>query len=195
MIRLISWYRFEKNPFKGEIDPPPLKISYIEELIKKGTINFSGKREHNLTFLAGEKLGKTLHSLVWKVKDINSNLSIWLVLFDHHLMKFVSQFACIFLGFYNGDAVAIKIIWQKKSFDREIEILKALNAIEDLEIERRGVPRLYYHGPFLRKYRAIAMTLFDGTLKDRCKSTKMPITDVNILMWFRRAVWKFIILN
>lgn len=92
-------------------------------------------------------------------------------------------------GFYNGKQVAIKITWRQKSFDREIEILKALKA-ENLYVEQYGIPRVYYHGPFLRKYNAIAMTLLEGNLKDRCRPENGPTSDINILLWFRRAVSK-----
>lgn len=63
--------------------------------------------------------------------------------------------------------VAIKIFSKQKSFDREMEILKVLNATDDPKIERLGIPRIFYHGEFCGDHFAIAMTLFDGTLSGR----------------------------
>lgn len=87
--------------------------------------------------------------------------------------------------------VAIKIISKLKSFDREIKILKALNATDDPNIETLGIPRIFYNGEFRGDCYAIAMTLFDGTVSGRYKQQERHLMDSSILMIFKRAVSKF----
>lgn len=69
-----------------------------------------------------------------------------------------------------------------------MRIFKALNATENLNMEPHEVPRIYYHGPILGKYHAIAMTLFDGNLLERYLQQKQKLSDFSILMIFKQAV-------
>lgn len=43
---------------------------------------------------------------------------------------------------------------------REMNVFKALNVTKNQAIEQIGIPKVYYLGPILRYYDAIAMTLF-----------------------------------
>lgn len=72
-------------------------------------------------------------------------------------------------------------------------IFNALNATKNLEIEKHGIPRVYYNGPFLKHYNAIAMTLFDGTIGDRYKREQehgRSLPDLTVLSIFLQAVWR-----
>ncbi|XP_031624043.1 casein kinase I-like [Contarinia nasturtii] len=125
---------------------------------KGGKLNITGSREHELQLLKGESLGETKHAIVWK-------------------------------GLYNRNTnIAIKIFWNEELLNEEIKIYHALNATEDLNIESRGIPKVYYYGPFLEKYHAIAITLFDGTLRDRFKLQNGHLSDFSILLIFKQAV-------
>lgn len=76
----------------------------------------------------------------------------------------------------------------KESMDYEMKVLKVLNATNNPTIENQGIPRVYFHGPFLKVYNTIVMTLFDGTLEDRYEHHREQLTYSNILTIFKRAV-------
>lgn len=87
--------------------------------------------------------------------------------------------------------VALKIIWEHEAMDEEMAIFNALNATDNLEIEKHGIPRVYYNGPFLKHYHAIVMTLFDGTVADRYEKERangQSLSDLVILSIFMQAV-------
>lgn len=94
-------------------------------------------------------------------------------------------------GTYKGDPVAIKINDSEKNFVKEMKGFEALNATVDEHIETHGIPRIYFSGPFRKRYHAIAMTLLDGSLEDRMKKQKQEgkkISELSLLLIFRRAV-------
>lgn len=96
---------------------------------------------------------------------------------------------------YVDQPVAIKIIHDPESMDKELMIFEALNAVNNPNIEKSGIPQVYYYGPFLQ-YDAIAMTLFHGSLKDRYEKERIGgrnLTDTTILSIFLQAVWGIII--
>lgn len=95
------------------------------------------------------------------------------------------------IGVYNNQTVAVKIVWDREAFNHEIDVLKALNAIENPQIEDHGIPKIYYHGQILEVYSAIAMTLFDGSLESRFNQEKKHFTDLTILTIFKQAVCVF----
>lgn len=70
----------------------------------------------------------------------------------------------------------------------EIEIYCALGALDDANIEQNGVPRVYYYGRVLSKYYAIAMTLFDETLEDRYQYEGEHLSNLTVLLIFKRLV-------
>lgn len=88
--------------------------------------------------------------------------------------------------------MAVKFIMSDKAFDREMEMYKALNAIDDPNIETKGIPKIYSYGSFESqtngKISFIAMTLFDGTLEARIKQQKRNISDLSLSLIFRRSV-------
>lgn len=68
-----------------------------------------------------------------------------------------------------------------------MRVFNALNAINDAEIETKGITRIYYHGPVLKKkYYAIAMTLLDGTFESMIAPGS--VSEISILYIFRQAV-------
>lgn len=79
-------------------------------------------------------------------------------------------------------------MWNEKRYAREIEAYTALNATDDPEIEKRGIPRIYYHGKLFSERHAIAMTLFEETLYHRFKFQHKNISELSILLIFKRAV-------
>lgn len=97
-------------------------------------------------------------------------------------------------GYYSDDKnivnqiCAIKMIYNKDTFEDEMMIFEALNATKNLEIENHGIPRIYYYGEFLGKYYAIAMTLFDGDLDNRYEKEQKHLTTITILSIFKQAV-------
>lgn len=72
-----------------------------------------------------------------------------------------------------------------------MEIYEALNATTDSTIEQHGIPRVYYNGAFLQKYRVIVMTLFDGTLEDLYKKKITISQDFSILLILKQMVCAF----
>lgn len=84
--------------------------------------------------------------------------------------------------------VAVKITTDHSRYDREIRVYEALNATKDLDIEKMGIPRIFYNGALLIKYRFIAMTLFDGTLDDLYMEKGNISPDLTILMIFKQTV-------
>lgn len=72
--------------------------------------------------------------------------------------------------------------------NQEMRILEALNATGNPNIEEHGIPRVYYHGAFLKNYFAIAMTLFDETLEKRYNIQGGHLSDLSILLIFKQAV-------
>lgn len=69
-----------------------------------------------------------------------------------------------------------------------MKIFQALNATNDLDIEKKGIARVFYYGPFLTNYHAIVMSLFEETLEDRYKLQNQHISDLSILLIFKRTV-------
>lgn len=98
-------------------------------------------------------------------------------------------------GTYDNKAVACKLVADKRYMEDEMKIYEALNATENLDMEPHEIPRIYYHGPILGKYHAIAMTLFDGTLLDRYVKQKEKISDFSILLIFKQAVCEIFVLS
>lgn len=96
-------------------------------------------------------------------------------------------------GIYgDGIPVAVKIVWDEETWKRETQILSALNATKNHDIDQIGIPRIYYTGPILREYNCIAMTLFDGTLENYFilhTSIAGKLPDSSILEIFSQAVW------
>lgn len=100
----------------------------------------------------------------------------------------MANFFAYILGKLNDKIrVAVKIIWCKEFSVREKKILGVLDA-KNPKIEEKGIPRIYYIGPFLEKYDAVVMTLFDGDLERRWKKQKGQISDSSLLMVFKRSV-------
>lgn len=100
-------------------------------------------------------------------------------------------------GFYSDGAkyvnqpVAVKIIHDSASMDKELIIFEKLKAINNPKIENSGIPQVYYHGWFLN-YDAIAMTLFEGSVNDRYEIERKAgrkFTDTTILSIFLQAVY------
>lgn len=87
--------------------------------------------------------------------------------------------------------VAVKIFWSENLMEREKNVFKALKATKNPDIEQIGIPKVYYSGPILRDFDAIAMTLCDGSLESYYqhskKSGKLP--DLIMLEIFRQTVW------
>lgn len=145
-------------------------VNYIvEDLMlsfSQGLTNFTDSAKQHLMLPEDGKLGKTNHALVWK--------------------GFYSDSERIF-----NQTVAVKITWDEQSQDEELAIFKALNAIENPDIEHYGIPKVYYNGTFLKHYYAIAMTYFDGTLTDRYEKERASgrsLSDLTILSIFKQAV-------
>lgn len=69
-----------------------------------------------------------------------------------------------------------------------MKIFQALNATNDLDIEKKGIARVFYAGPILQKYNAIVMSLFEETLEDRYELQNEHISDLSILLIFKRTV-------
>lgn len=67
--------------------------------------------------------------------------------------------------------------------------LKMLDAVDNTDIEAKGIPKVYFHGKFFNRYYAIGMTLFSGTLEDRWKKAG-NISELSILLIFKRSVSK-----
>lgn len=86
------------------------------------------------------------------------------------------------------DTVAIKITDHEGSYSNEMHVLYVLNGIENSNIEVHGIPRVFFSGTFMNCYFVIGMTLFDETLDDRWKKQKKNISELSILLIFRRAV-------
>ncbi|XP_031619303.1 casein kinase I-like [Contarinia nasturtii] len=113
---------------------------------------------------------------------------------DHHLKLLnkgklaETDHALVWKGTYDNKAVACKLFCDKKYMDEEMKIFKALNATKNLDKEPHEIPRIFYHGPILGKYHAIAMTLFDGTLLDRYVKQDEKLSDFSILLIFKQAV-------
>lgn len=72
-----------------------------------------------------------------------------------------------------------------------MNVYKALNATKNPAIEQIGIAKVYYAGPILAVYDAIALTLFDGTLENyynlNKQSGKLP--DLTMLEIFGQTVW------
>lgn len=73
---------------------------------------------------------------------------------------------------------------------------QALGATKNPNIEAEGIPRVYFNGRLMKRYFAIGITLFNGTLEDRWKKLG-NISELSILIIFKRAVSKsyFLILS
>lgn len=94
----------------------------------------------------------------------------------------------IHIGTYDGDDVAVKIIWSKESMENELKVFTALNATKDPKIENYGIPRVYYHGDIFGTHNAIVMTLFTETLYDRYTDKVKHLSNLDLLRYFKRAV-------
>lgn len=106
--------------------------------------------------------------------------------------NFFTFVACI-PGIYSDSThknveIAVKITMDQNSYDREMRIYETFNATTDTTIEQHGIPRIYYSGAFLRKYRVIAMTLFDGTLLDLYEKKGNISPDFSILLILKQTV-------
>lgn len=91
------------------------------------------------------------------------------------------------LGVYNNVPVAVQIMWNKKRYNKEMKAYIALNATLDEDIEKKGIPRIFWNGSF-KRHHAIAMTLFEETLYNRFKLQNKKISELSILLIFKRAV-------
>lgn len=97
-------------------------------------------------------------------------------------------------GLYNDTInVAVKVILDQEFLDEEMEIFEALDAINDPDIEKHGIAKVFYHGPVLDKYYAIVMTLFDGSFED--KIPKGSLSEIKCLNIFIQAVCVYLKLN
>lgn len=94
--------------------------------------------------------------------------------------------------------VAVKIVENETFFDHEVNIYKALNAINNPKIEEHGIPSVYYRGKFLGVYHAIAMTLFDETFQDVCDRYALRgenLSELSSLLIFKEAVCEIYQIN
>lgn len=82
--------------------------------------------------------------------------------------------------------VAVKIMLDEEFLDEEIMVFEALDAINDPDIEKYGIAKVFYYGPVLEKYYAIVMTLFDGSFED--KIPKGSLSEIKCLTFFKQAV-------
>lgn len=64
--------------------------------------------------------------------------------------------------------------------DMEYEIYTCLNAINKPDVERYGIPAVYYYGKW-KNYTMMAITLLDSKIKQ-------IFNDVDILIWFQDYV-------
>lgn len=142
----------------------PLKVADIEDIVKENKSIIIDSSGHDLRLSVNGKLGQTNHAIVWKA------------IYDKNI------------------TVAVKIVWDKKSLDKELNVFEALNAGNDSRIENYGIPKIYYSGTILNGYHAIVMTLFDGTLNSRLNAQNGHISDLSILMIFKRTVSEVVIL-
>lgn len=96
-------------------------------------------------------------------------------------------------GIYHNDnvKVAVKILWNNQSVERERAALSAANALVDGDIEECGIARIYYNGNFLKKYYAFAMSLFDETVQKRFTTQKNHFSVLSVLIIFKRTVRQF----
>ncbi|XP_031636953.1 uncharacterized protein LOC116349589 [Contarinia nasturtii] len=152
---------FESYILAGPIAVPVeiMKVD-IQQFLKNKGSSITGQREQIIQLIT--IVGETKHSVIWKGN------------FSDRTRKNIQ--------------IAIKITMDQGCYDREIEIYKALNATSDPNIEQYGIPRIYYHGSLLEKYRVIAMTLFDGTLEDLYKKKGNISPDLSVLIIFKQAV-------
>lgn len=104
----------------------------------------------------------------------------------------------MYVGLYSDGAkyvnkpVAVKIIHDSASMDKELMIFEELKAVNNPKIENSGIPEVFYYGWFLN-YDAIAMTLFEGSVNDRYEIERKAgkkFTDTTILSIFLQAVCK-----
>lgn len=73
----------------------------------------------------------------------------------------------------------------------EINIYRAINAIDDEKIENHHIPKVYYHGKFLGIFYAIALSLFDGTLADYYNNPREKhLSELDIIYIFLQTVCK-----
>lgn len=90
---------------------------------------------------------------------------------------------------YDGTSVAIKVVWNERKMAREVAVLTRLKAIEKSDIEKHGIPRVYYYGEMLDKYDGIAMSLFQYNLDDIYENTlRRPLLGIDVLQIFAQAV-------
>lgn len=67
----------------------------------------------------------------------------------------------------------------------EYEIYTCLNAINDPDVERYGIPAVYYYGKW-ENYILMAITLLDSRFKPNPKSS--AINEVDVLILFKEIV-------
>lgn len=60
--------------------------------------------------------------------------------------EFWTNFTCYFCaGVYHNHKVAVKLILDNSFFTHELKIYEAFNAIDDPNIEKKGIPKVYCH--------------------------------------------------
>lgn len=94
----------------------------------------------------------------------------------------------IYLGDYNGTDAVIKIMENENNYLNEMNTLSILGAMGNREIEKMGIPTVYACGIWFKKYYGYTMTMFDGSLEDRWESQNGKISELSILMIFKRGV-------
>lgn len=151
-------------------------------------------REENIhpnpvKFHDGGFLGKTSFSVVWK-----GNNPYLIHFYDLNQSQYVIYlwFVCI-SGDYKGQPVAYKLTANETAYKTEIEGFAALNAINNPEIEKCGIPNAYVYGNEIKHpYWGIGMTLFDENLEERWGLQQKNISELSILLIFKRGVkWSF----
>lgn len=87
----------------------------------------------------------------------------------------------------NNDIVAMKFTPASLHLNAEHEyrIYTWLGAINNTEVEKFGIPSVYWYG-WWNNHVLMAMTLLDSEFHTRCK--KNQVTDVDILIVFREFV-------
>lgn len=152
----------------------------MEEYFESGEPYVGCSDEHQLALVEDGLIGKTINSLTWKGRICS---------LKYHLIisnKTRKGYAAI-LGLYNNVPVAVQIMWSKKRYNKEMRAYTALNATLDENIEKKGIPKIFWNGRIFRHY-GIAMTLFEETLYNRFKLQNKKISELSTLLIFKRAV-------
>ncbi|XP_031631368.1 uncharacterized protein LOC116345816 [Contarinia nasturtii] len=96
--------------------------------------------------------------------------------------------AVIWKALFDGVEVAVKFFTRRENMDNEVSSYKALNAIDNEDIEKYGIPRIYYVGKMFGTSPVIVMTLFDESLFRRWKKQNMYIRTYSNLQVFLQSV-------